>query len=893
MEELKAVAREALDAFAKISNSAGQTLRDKGLSLESLAVVNQATAETIARDMQLRNAARNSDCQRLRYEPTIARIVVIDEDEKQETIYISPVGTVSAAGVVSCSYLSPKGRLASLPVGQRTDIRLPSGNRWFDVVEKMTFKPTQVAGEWDSCPAVEFRDGMGPRTIKSLRELLRDEGFSAEEADALADWLADDEASENVVEGLMRDTLTAMQLRVAALLDQFQDEILRKPIDSQIAVLGPPGTGKTTTLIKRLRRTVDMHHLSEEEREIVDGTDEAGLEHPNSWTMFTPTELLRLYVMDALGKEGVPVHDQRLKVWDVYRHEICRNDLAILSTGTRSGLVYKPDLPVFLPGTLQNQIEWFEAFDAFQKELFIAQLRAEAERLAAAEDARIAAIGRRVLGMLDRGAANPPQIVGEIAGVADELRKTASEMTGAVQAALDAPLQSYARADASLLDDLSAFVAQLMAEAAGDVAEDLDDDVDDDEDDDEEARRPVSGRKLTVDVFRRAMRARAIGQATGRSPGARTRNGKVLEFLRDRSLELPDLKAIGGRLLVQRAARRIAKAPATWLSGVSLRYRQFRRAMRAEGQWYSDNAIGGSDAHPAELDAILLAIVGQARAMSKDRLLQSRLDERRPVLLDAVARLRRNQILIDEATDFSPLQLAVMRNLASIETDAVFISGDFNQRLTIWGSRSHEDLRWAVPDIELHPISISYRQSRKLAEFAVGLAKLQGGEVIEQGPVGMDNDGFSPALGLGLNSIDARAKWLASRIAEINMLSAGTMPTIAVLVENEDEMEQLAVALGGMVEHLNLPVVSCPRGQVKGQATEVRIFDVKHIKGLEFEAVFFTNVDRLALEQPELFDRYIYVGATRAATFLGLTAAGDRLPGVLDRLQAEMCESWS
>jgi DNA helicase IV len=157
----------------------------------------------------------------------------------------------------------------------------------------------------------------------------------------------------------------------------------------------------------------------------------------------------------------------------------------------------------------------------------------------------------------------------------------------------------------------------------------------------------------------------------------------------------------------------------------------------------------------------------------------------------------------------------------------------------------------------------------------------------------MDNEGFSPAIALGLNSVDERARWLASRIAEINELSAGTMPTIAVLVENEDEMEELTVALGGMVEHLNLPVVPCPRGQVKGQATEVRIFDVKHIKGLEFEAVFFTNVDRLALEQPELFDRYIYVGATRAATFLGLTAAGGGLPGVLDQLQADLCVSWS
>ncbi|WP_143737044.1 ATP-binding domain-containing protein [Erythrobacter tepidarius] len=894
MEELKPIAREALDAFEAISTAATAKLRDRGLSLESLTVVNHSTAENIARGMALRNAERISDCQRLRNEPAIARIVVLDEDNNRETIYISPVGRVDAPGIVSCSYLSAKGRLAALPVGiDRGDyIRLPSGERWFDVIEKMTFKPGQFGGEWDSRPAVEFRESKGPRTIKSLRELLRDGGLPRDEVDALAHWLAEEEGADNIVEGLMRETLTAMQLRVAALLDQFQDEILRLPVDSQIAVLGPPGTGKTTTLIKRLRRTVDLQHLSEEEQDLVDGTDEAGLEHPNSWIMFTPTELLRLYVKDALGKEGVPVHDQRLKVWDDYRRQVCRNDLGILSIGTRSGMVIKPDLPVFLPGTLQNQIEWFEEFDAFQKEQFVSQLRVEAERLAATGEPRLAAIGRRVVGMVERGADNPLQMIGEIAGVANELRKAASEMGDGIRSALEAPLHAFARADARFLDDLAAFVTTLTAETAVETAEDVEDEVDEDDDDDDEAARPVSNRRQTVDFFRKAMRARAIGQATGRTPGARTRNARLLAFLRERRAELPDLKAAGERLLVQRAARRIAKAPTTWLSGLPLRYRQFRRAMRAAGRWYSEAAVGGSDAQPAEIDAIMLASVSHARAMSNDKLLQSRLGDRRPAILDAVASLRRNQVLIDEATDFSPLQLAIMRNLASVSTDAVFISGDFNQRLTTWGSRREEELRWAVPGIDLRRISITYRQSRKLADFAVRLSRLQGDEVSEQGPVGLDNDGFDPAFGLGLLSIEDRAEWLAQRIAEINRLSNGAMPTIAVLVENENEIEELASALGNRLEHLNIQAVACPKGLVKGQEADVRIFDVQHIKGLEFEAVFFTNVDRLAVEQPELVDRYIYVGATRAATFLGLTAASERLPGVLDQLQADMCASW-
>jgi hypothetical protein len=46
------------------------------------------------------------------------------------------------------------------------------------------------------------------------------------------------------------------------------------------------------------------------------------------------------------------------------------------------------------------------------------------------------------------------------------------------------------------------------------------------------------------------MRARAIGQASGRAPGRRTRAAHVLSFLVERGLELPELKSVGERLLV-------------------------------------------------------------------------------------------------------------------------------------------------------------------------------------------------------------------------------------------------------------------------------------------------------------------------------------------------------
>jgi superfamily I DNA/RNA helicase len=69
-----------------------------------------------------------------------------------------------------------------------------------------------------------------------------------------------------------------------------------------------------------------------------------------------------------------------------------------------------------------------------------------------------------------------------------------------------------------------------------------------------------------------------------------------------------------------------------------------------------------------------------------------------------------------------------------------------------------------------------------------------------------------------------------------------------------------------------------------GNSQEVRVFDIRHIKGLEFEAVFFIGVDALAERMPDLFDRYIYVGITRAATFLGVTCHA-RLPQKLEHIR--------
>lgn len=125
-------------------------------------------------------------------------------------------------------------------MGDGLELRLPSGSKFFEVVEKAVFKPVFHASAWDSRNTVFRSEDFGPLTIASLRELLAQAGVSEEELDLLDRELAEEDEANNIVEGLRRSVITAMQLRDLPILDKFQDDIFRLPLDSRLVILGPP-----------------------------------------------------------------------------------------------------------------------------------------------------------------------------------------------------------------------------------------------------------------------------------------------------------------------------------------------------------------------------------------------------------------------------------------------------------------------------------------------------------------------------------------------------------------------------------------------------------------------------------------------------------------------------
>jgi hypothetical protein len=885
------IAKQILDYFEETAAKArGRLLGSSGPSVWSLATVNTITADRAMQNLTSISETRKRELMQLCDEPAIARVVALDDSQEERTVFIARASAdpTSGIGLLAASYRSPMGRLAVVPVGEELEIRTPGGLRTFEVLERATLRPTQTASQWDSVNSVVNGPTYGPLTIVSLRALLRPSGEKGEEVDLLERLLEEDRISSNVIEGLRRAVIEKMGLRDQPLLDQYQDTIFRLPLDAQLMILGPPGSGKTTTLIKRLGLKLDQEHLQENERLLVERTVAGLIGHASSWLMFTPTELLKQYVKEAFARESIPASDLRIKTWSDYRRELARNKLGVLRTSSGGGFVLRDGLRSLKDETISQQATWFADFERRQGSLFWSELDLQAKRLSQAPDSAIEVLGTRLMAAVE-SAGGVMQGAPFLAfyELSDELSKLINDFRRDVDGRLRHAFAQELRRDNRLLDDLLTFISTLK-----DSTDPIDELQDPDPEEEEEQPLPRRGeREEAFEAYKRAVRAQARAAVSERKVGPQSRTGRILEWLGSRSLPEPDRLMVGRSLQVQAALWRFVNPLPRYINQMPVRYRRFRRERQREGIWYRADGYGPHELSPLEVDAILLGMLRAAGALLQDRRVLQKIDEPRFTTLKAVRELYRTQIAVDEATDFSPLQLACMAALCGPSARSFLACGDFHQRVTEWGCRSTDDLKWVLPNIDIRSIDVTYRHSRQLNELALQIVALAGPDAPKaQLPAYVNNEGVDPVLAKGITG-QAVIEWLASRIIEIERFTR-KLPSIAVLVNKEDEVQPLADALNERLSGQNIRAVACREGQVVGQDNDVRVFDVQHIKGLEFEAVFFIGVDELAARHPDLFDKYLYVGATRAATYLGITCASAELPSKHASLTPRFGSSW-
>jgi DNA polymerase III delta prime subunit len=888
-KDIERVSEETLDVLETIASTAESQRREPYTNgLTALANINTMTSGEAVETLNGIVAARQRSLETLAREPAIARVMTRTGDGEFIIYYIcrdTPTGGLGQ-GKRLAGRNSPAGRLASLAVGDEFEISVPGGVLGGEIVEKAILRPNRSNSAWDSRFSILEGETYGPITVVSMRDALA-RPAAADIGDALlAEILAEDEKAINVFNGIRRSVITKMGLRDQPTLNRYQDEIFRLPLNSQLLIVGPPGTGKTTTLIRRLGQKLDREYLDEEERRLADGGQADGAPpHADSWMMFTPTDLLKLYLKEAFAQNRIAAPDQKISTWSRFRLDLARNHFRILRTPNGGGpFILKEGESFTLPNVMDRQTDWFEDFASWQSDDFWAELREAAYLLANSKKAEARRLAQSLTAIVADAATDSIER-GMIAlvDVAENVDVLLDELKEATDGVIRRSLQLQVNRNRQFLEELALFL---------DKTDTPDDEPDDpDGEDEEEIQAPRTRMAAAMSAYMRNLRSQARARFGRRTLGRTTRAGRIAEWIADRTLPEGDLRDIGEGLQTQAALRRFTNPVRRYINGIAGRYRRFRRARQSENNWYVET-IGGSDVDPLEVDIMLLCAMRATSSLLRDRTIRRNIDDSAYALLKEFMRHVRNQIMVDEATDFSPIQLACMGALSSPGIQSFFACGDFNQRITTWGSRSKDEMRWALPQIDVRPIQVSYRHSRQLNQLATEIVRLCGGETVDVAlPQNVDNEGVSPVLGSDLAQRDDIIEWLALRIVEIERFT-NPLPSVAVLVNDEAEVGLLADGLKAALVEQNLNVVACYKGQFAGQENDIRVFNVQHIKGLEFEAVFFVGVDTLAALQPELFDKYLYVGATRAATYLGLTCAGAGLPQKIESLQAGFAADW-
>lgn len=874
-KDFEQLANESLATFREIASTVREKLKDNnGNTTDVFANSNSFTgAEAHQNLREIRRDSRET-YQLLLREPAIARVVTEDQNGNEYTFYICRRSTITLpSGTKFASYQSDVGRLAALSPGEEFKVR---GIIHY-IKEIDSFQP-KFDDEWDSVDTQYRNDNDDVYTIESLRALLPSDS-------SLDAWLSASDSDNVVIKGVKRQVLTSMELRDKPLLDRFQDEIHRLPLNNQLILLGPPGTGKTTTLIKRLSQKLNPDALTPQEESLMQRSN-GEVVHEQSWIMFTPSDLLKHYLKEAFSREGVPASDDRVRTWTKHRDDLARNTFKILRSVNGGIYTLSTEIESLMPNIVRKPEQWFEAYKNSHEKRIRHLLQAGLEQLSEVSDELGTDLFEKLKLNLN-GIDNKSMVAvyRELELLESELSSRLSGVKEETDSLLKKEMNLIFNRNRAVFDQLREFLQTL----------DTDEESDDDVFDSDEDESSNSGASLTkqdvVNKYMSAVKSLARVTAQKKKLGSNSQAQKIIGFLGEQVPSEGSLHTIGRLMLVQNSIRRFTGSKKLFVTSVAQSYRDFRRASVKNNLYYSADNLDHKKISSTELDAIVLLLLRNARALLSEAFVARNLDSGRFSFLQDIKSLFRNQIMVDEATDFSSLQLSCMYNLTSLETKSFFACGDFNQRITSEGIRNKAQLDWAAKGISTRTINIVYRQSKKLNEFAKALLKSQQGytETAGELPKNSVHEGVEPALIVSSELVE-RLNWVAERISEVEK-QVNQMPTIAVLVNGEEFVESTALELTKRLEEYNLRAVACHKGQSLGEGTDVRVFDVQHIKGLEFEAVFFMDVDDLAERKPELFDRYLYVGATRAATYLGITCGG-KLPTKLEPVRALFVDTW-
>lgn len=690
------------------------------------------------------------------------------------------------------------------------------------------------------------------------------------------------------------------EMRYSQIVDPIQTGIMSENLydGKTVIIKGGPGTGKTTTMIHRLAYLTDLYAIDEDEKNKLNKYKitpsqrrqlREAIKVNRDWMFFSPSQMLKEYLADAMKKEGLTNTAEKVWNWKDYCRMVLQQNYHLLETdnsnapfkicNNKETLFYqrndiintftnfyldqfreiKGQLPKLIIG--EKVFEWTAIAKSIQKRFdevegydlaHFVSLFYSLESLYGSDRTRLLRERNNVLS----------ELAEKVCEIIDENEKAKIEIKDIFELTSDGMFEDSVE-DEGLEDEL---------DNTGGLKNKI-----------KSLFRPNSGKKpieheLSGEI-QKWLKSYCYCKINedGKLTDEQSLIADILVPLIDKKYD-DEIRKIGELMIFEQYAKYTRGVCSIMLNGIPARYKKFRGYLiKSKYQGCNLKMMRdlmqnkqGMELHHQE-QALLLGFINTLVKKIKDTALTNFKHD----YIDAYDEVARPIIGIDEATDFSICDIYAMQSLLTRGFNSLTLCGDIMQRMTDYGIKSWSELDNVVENPKSVEMKTSYRQSKKLLEVASKLYSDTLGETPSYKPYMTSEKVPEPLVYVEENEL-YKIEWISKRISEVYRAYGGLHPSIAIFVTDKGYIPHFIEILEN-TPFFKEKEIKAIDGTKAGNISEkhICVYSIDVVKGMEFDVVFFHNIDK-SDDNMEIVKRYIYVGVSRAAFFLGITMIEDQ-----------------
>ncbi|MFC4545062.1 HelD family protein [Paenactinomyces guangxiensis] len=236
-----------------------------------------------------------------------------------------------------------------------------------------------------------------------------------------------------------------------------------------------------------------------------------------------------------------------------------------------------------------------------------------------------------------------------------------------------------------------------------------------------------------------------------------------------------------------------------------------------------------------------------------------------------------DHIVIDEAQDFSPFQVAVLKEHCSSQSFTIL--GDLLQNIyPFQGIRRWQEILDCFPDSQsgFYQLEKSYRSTMEIIHFANEIIAPYNNAITPAKPV------FRSGEPVRVTEVDdaERLRMIGEEVRRL--LDRGGAHTVAVVARTEQGSREIFESLRSLGLEANL--ITTRQTEYRGGLSVAPVY---LIKGMEFDAVLLCDVNQQQYPDNDLSAKLLYVGCTRALHQLQLVYSGNPSP-LIQRIPSDL-----